>query len=59
MPKGLNTDEEHPGDGRVEMNKSKPHICFFADIQSLIYNTCSLLPDLLQLLFVLIMHCVS
>lgn len=51
MLKASNMAEEHPGDGRVEMTKSKPRICLFADIQSLIYSTCPLLPDLLQLLF--------
>lgn len=49
--KTSNMSQEHPGDGRVEITKSKPRICLFADIQSLIYNMRPLLPDLLHLLF--------
>ena len=50
-PKASNMAEEYPGDGRVEMTKSKPRICLLADIQSLTYNMCPLYPDLLELLF--------
>lgn len=49
--KTSNMSQKHPSDGRVEMTKSKPHICLSADIQGLIYNSCPLLPALLHLLF--------
>lgn len=34
VPKASNMAEEHPGDGRAEMAKSKSCICLFADTES-------------------------